>query len=96
MATKVNSSTQVEAPASSNYAIIGGLQYCWGVHTIANAGTDITFPRAFSAVPAVVCTTRDTNEQSAWVHSRTATYVRLRQKYAANPLWVNWIAIGPA
>lgn len=96
MVAKINSSTQVATAGSSNYTIIGGFQYCWGFNNVANGGTDITFPRAFSAVPAVVCTTQDPNEQSAWVHSRTTTYVRLRQKYTGANLGVSWIAIGPA
>lgn len=78
------------------WTIIGGVQYCWGLDAIANSPTTITFGRAFSATPTIICTVQDTNNQTAWVYSSSSTGAQLRQLYTGNPLNVHWIAIGPA
>lgn len=96
MAQKIDSIKQLSVPGASNWAVVGGMQYCWGFNNVASGGTTITFPRAFASTPAVVCTTQDLNEQTAWVSARTATTVQLKQKYTGANLGVSWIAIGPA
>lgn len=102
MAKKIESIQQMNVPIqttsgkSGQYAIIGGMQYVWGFNDIAPSGTTLTFARAFSSTPAVICTTEDPNEQTAWVLARSTTTVTLKQKYPGANLGVNWIAIGPA
>ena len=102
MPQKINSARDINVPVqttggkSGYYAIIGNMQYVWGFDNILNSGTTLTFARAFSSVPVVICTTQDPNEQTAWVTTRTTTTVTMKQKYTGNALGVNWIAIGPA
>lgn len=93
---QLNVPIQSTAGKSGNFAIIGGIQYVWGFDAVNSGGTTLTFARAFSAVPAVMCTTQDPNEQTAWVSARSTTAVTLKQKYTGANLGVNWIAIGPA
>lgn len=102
MPQKINSAKQLNVPIQTTsgkngyYAIIGNMQYAWGVDNVLNSGTTLTFARAFSSVPVVICTTQDPNEQTAWVYGRTASAITLKQKYTGNALPVNWLAIGPA
>lgn len=96
MAGKIDSVKQMDVTGTNNYAIVGGLQYAWGNALVANSGTTVTFPRAFSVTPAVICTTQDTNEQTAWVTARSTTAVTMKQRYTGNPLNVCWVAIGLA
>ena len=98
---RVNSDQMNIVPAtvsgkSGQYAIVGEMQYCGGFNNVSSGGTTLTFARAFSATPVVMCTTQDPNEQTAWVSARTATTVTLKQKYTGSNLGVNWIAIGTA
>ncbi len=103
MAQKIESAQQLNAPIQAgpggthgSYAIVGGIQYAWGLNLIAAAGTTLTFGRPFGAAPVIVCTTQDPSEQTAWVTSRSASQMTLKQKYTGANLGVNWIAIGPA
>lgn len=96
MAQKIDSIKQMDVSGNNNYAIIGSLQYAWGNALVSNAGTTVTFPRAFSVTPTVLCTTQDPNEQTAWVTNQSTTAVTMKQRFTGNALNVCWVAIGPA
>lgn len=95
--TKMNIPKQTGAGGTAgSYFQIGSFLVCFGETSVANAGTAITFPKAFSATPTVVCTTRDTNNQTGWASAVSATGATLKQIYTTTSLPVNWVAIGPA
>lgn len=78
------------------YIVIGNILICAGQNNVANAGTTVTFPKAFSGVPMGVATIRDSNNQTAWITNITATTITMKQLYTSSSLAVGWIAIGPA
>jgi hypothetical protein len=80
----------------SNYIKFGNFMIQYGTTLVATGGTDIKFAKPFLAKPGVVCTEEDPNSQSPWVVSRSTTGFRCRQPWAGNPLYISWIAIGPA
>lgn len=90
---QVLASIKTTSGTNGSYVQIGSLLICFGTDTVANAGTNVTFGKAFAARPVVVTTIYDMNNQTAWCAAATTTYATLKQIYTS-PLTVNWIAIG--
>lgn len=80
----------------SSYVKFGNFMIQWGVTLVTHTGTDIVFAKPFLAAPGVVCTEQDPNSQSPWITERTPTKFRCRHPWAGNPLYISWVAIGPA
>ena len=92
-----NSKLSLDTKNTNNFYVqIGNILICAGQNSVANAGTTVTFPKAFSGVPMGVATIRDANNQTAWITNITATQITMKQLYTTSALAVGWIAIGPA
>ena len=81
---------------SGNAIRFGNFLLQWGVTSVANAGTTITFAQPFASAPTITVSIEDINPHIPWVVSKTATNAVLKQPYVAAPLTVSWIAVGAA
>jgi len=79
-----------------NFIKFGNFMIQWGTSLVAHTGTSLTFARPFSGIPGVVVSEEDPNSQTPWVTLRTNTAFTCKQPWTPHPIYISWIAVGPA